>query len=151
MILYYFIWLCRKMKKCKMVLLTQFLEIFQQFYILLKREGDGPTETINNLYGSRYVEDSRHEMEKLLFSYNSFEQYMPNHEKIKKHFPKECFISENTLEFISTCVFSLKHSQHLIIAGNSGIGKKNQLGNQEIIIMFIQLKKIEIKMNVYQI
>ena len=78
------------------------------------------------------MEDTRQEMEKLLFSYNSFEQYMPNHEKIKKDFPKECFISENTLEFISTCVFSLKHGQHLIIAGNSGIRKKElacQLGD----------------------
>ena len=96
------------------------------------KEGEDPTETIMNIYGSRYVEDIKKEMEKLLFSYESFTQYQPNYDKIKKDFPKECFINKNTLEFISTCVFSLKHGRHLIIAGNSGIGKKElacQLGD----------------------
>ena len=33
-------------------------------------------------------------------------------------------MNKNTLELIYTCIFSLKHGRHPIIAGNSGIGKK---------------------------
>ena len=33
-------------------------------------------------------------------------------------------MNKNTLELISTCIFSLKHGRYPIIAGNSGTGKK---------------------------
>jgi hypothetical protein len=64
-------------------------------------------------------------MRELLFTYNkTFKSYEENYDKIKKEFSKNCFMNKNTLELISTCIFSLKHGRHPIIAGNSGTGKK---------------------------
>ena len=48
-------------------------------------------------------------MKEVLFNYDIFEEYEEKYEK-------------NTLELISTCIFSLNHIRHTIIAGNSGIG-----------------------------
>ena len=87
-------------------------------------EGEDPTETIMNIYGARYIEPIKLEMKKLLFDKDSFKNYKENYDKIKLEFPKSCFINKNTLELISTCVFSLKHGRYPIIAGNNGSGKK---------------------------
>ena len=88
-------------------------------------EGEEPTETIMNIYGARYIEEIKNEMKKVLFKYNkSFAPYETNTDKILKEFSKDIFINKNTLELISTCIFSLKHGRHPIIAGNSGSGKK---------------------------
>ena len=87
-------------------------------------QGEDPTETIMHIYGARYIEPIKKEMKELLFKYPSFKHYTENFEKIKEEFPKDCFINKNTLELISTCIFSLKHGRYPIIAGNSGTGKK---------------------------
>ena len=87
-------------------------------------EGEDPTETIMNIYGARYVEEIKKEMKQVLFKYDSFKDYSKNYDNISKNFPKDCFMNKNTLELIYTCIFSLKHGRHPIIAGNSGIGKK---------------------------
>ena len=87
-------------------------------------EGEDPTETIMNIYGARYTEEIKKEMVDTLFKYKSFKNFNKNYETLKNDFPKDCFLNKNTLELISTCVFSLKHGRHPIIAGNSGIGKK---------------------------
>ena len=87
-------------------------------------EGEDPTETIMNIYGARYIEPIKMEMKELLLKKDSFKNYKENYDKIKEEFPKSCFINKNTLELISTCVFSLKHGRYPIIAGNNGSGKK---------------------------
>ena len=97
-------------------------DILAVLHIIL--EGEDPTETIMNIYGARYIEPIKKEMKETLFKYGSFKSYEQNYDKIKKEFSKTCFINKNTLELISTCVFSLKHGRHPIIAGNSGTGKK---------------------------
>ena len=97
-------------------------DILAVLHIIL--EGEDPTETIMNIYGARYIEPIKKEMKEVLFKYKSFKSYEENYDKIKKEFPKNCFINKNTLELISTCIFSLKHGRHPIIAGNSGTGKK---------------------------
>ena len=55
------------------------------------------------------LETIKKEMKEVLFNYDIFEEYEEKYEK-------------NTLELISTCIFSLNHIRHTIIAGNSGIG-----------------------------
>ena len=97
-------------------------DILAVLHIIL--EGEDPTETIMNIYGARYIEGIKKEMKEILFNYNSFKTYKVDYEKINKNFPKDCFMNKNTLELISTCIFSLKHGRHPIIAGNSGTGKK---------------------------
>ena len=89
-------------------------------------EGEDPTYTIMNIYGARYTEDIKKEMKKVLFKYESFQNYNSDEEekKIKETFPKDLFLNKNTIELLSTCVFSLKHGRYPIIAGNSGTGKK---------------------------
>ena len=97
-------------------------DILATLHIIL--EGEEPTETIMNIYGARYIESIKKEMEKVLFKYESFKKYETNNEEILKNFSKDCFVNKNTLELISTCIFSLKHGRHPIIAGNNGTGKK---------------------------
>ncbi len=63
-------------------------------------------------------------MKHVLFKNISFKDYSKNFDNISKNFAKDCFMNRNTLELIYTCIFSLKHDRHPIIAGNSGIGKK---------------------------
>lgn len=97
-------------------------DILAVLHIIL--EGEEPTETIMNIYGARYVEEIKKEMKEVLFKYKSFKNYESKTEKITKNFPKDCFMNKNTLELISTCIFSLEHGRHPIIAGNNGTGKK---------------------------
>jgi MoxR-like ATPase len=97
-------------------------DILAVLHIIL--EGEDPTETIMNIYGARYIEEIKKEMKEVLFKFISFKNYNVNHEKIIKNFPKDCFMNKNTLELISTCIFSLRHGRHPIIAGNNGTGKK---------------------------
>ena len=97
-------------------------DILAVLHIIL--EGEDPTETIMNIYGARYIEDIKKEMKDVLSKYSSFKNYNVNYEKITKNFPKDCFMNKNTLELIYTCIFSLRHGRHPIIAGNIGTGKK---------------------------
>lgn len=60
-------------------------------------EGEDPTETIMNIYGSRYVEEIKKEMKQVLFKYDSFKDYSKNYDNISKNFPKDCFMNRNTL------------------------------------------------------
>ena len=87
-------------------------------------EGENPTQSIINIYGSRYTNEIKKEMIDILYKYESFKKYENNNNELIKNFPKDCFLNKNTFEFISTCIFSLKHGRHIIIVGNSGIGKK---------------------------
>jgi len=97
-------------------------DILAVLHIIL--EGEEPTETIMNIYGARYIESIKKEMKEVLFKYKSFKNYDLKTEIIIKNFPKDCFMNKNTLELISTCIFSLKHGRHPVIAGNNGTGKK---------------------------
>ena len=97
-------------------------DILAVLHIIL--EGEEPTETIMNIYGARYIETIKNEMKEVLFKYQSFKKFESNIDLITKNFPKDCFMNKNTLELISTCIFSLKHGRHPIIAGNNGTGKK---------------------------
>ena len=87
-------------------------------------KGEDPTETIMNIYGARYTEKIKLEMKEVLYRYYSFKNYKENYDNIKEEFPKSYYINKNTLELISTCIFSLKYGRYPIIAGNSGSGKK---------------------------
>ena len=97
-------------------------DILACLHIIL--EGEDPTETIMNIYGARYIEPIKKEMKEVLLKYDSFQDYSKNYDTIKNQFSKKCFFNKNTLELISTCIFSLKHGRYPIIAGNSGTGKK---------------------------
>ena len=87
-------------------------------------EGEDPTKTIMNIYGARYIEPIKKEMEETLFKYESFKSYEENYEEIMKEFSKSCFINKNNIVLISSSIFSLKHRRNLLIAGNYGTGKK---------------------------
>ena len=87
-------------------------------------EGENPTQSIINIYGSRYTNEIKKEMIDILYKYESFKKYENNNNELIKNFPKDCFLNKNTFEFISTCIFSLKHWRHIVTVGNSGIGKK---------------------------
>ena len=71
-----------------------------------------------NIYGARYVEPIKKEMKEVLLKYGSFKEYEKNYDEIKNNFSNNCYINKNTLELISTCIFSLKHGRYPIIAGN---------------------------------
>ena len=88
------------------------------------KEGEEPTETIMNIYGARYIKPIRKEMEETLLKYKSFKKNVKKNDDIINNFPKDYYFNNNTLEVISTCLFSLKHGRYPIIAGKSGIGKK---------------------------
>ena len=59
-----------------------------------------------------------------MLKYKRFKKYENNYEIIYINFPKDYYINKNNLEAISSCIFSLKHGRHPIIAGNIGQGKK---------------------------
>ena len=46
-------------------------------------EGEDPTYTIMNIYGARYTEDIKKEMKKVLFKYESFQNYNSDEEEKK--------------------------------------------------------------------
>ena len=85
-------------------------------------EGNNELDTIMTIYGARYQKKQKEKLIKLLKSYNSFKNLVPDEIKIPKNFP-ECFQNDSLLKAIKYIKFSIDNNRHIIISGNEGSGK----------------------------
>ena len=91
--------------------------------IKLISEKKGVFESINAIYGARYLKEMKNKLQEVLKEFPHLSQKLnDNPPKLDEKFPF-CFINDSLINTVNQCLFSLENGRNIIISGIKGCGK----------------------------